>query len=270
MDSDRRHHLTHNSLANWLIAQYEDMIQPNSQLIVWLGIAFLVFVCGGLLTVNRIKENTAKAWQQYFTAFASPDPEASFQALIDAGSSGPAAAQSRLTFAQLLLNDAGMQLSVDKKKAEEKLEKSLMMFQAAQSLADKDDVRLQALFGAAMVHETLAACREGKNDLVDAEKKYKEVAERWPNTLYGRHAKKQLELFAKAETRSFYDFLASTMPESPKDDEFKVDINKTDPFLDGPTAFDPLKTLGGSDFMVPSPTTPETEVPKQPESTTPE
>ena len=252
MDSERRHHLAQNSLGNWLVEQYEDVIKPNGQLIGWLGIAFLVFLCGGLLTINMLKASTAKSWQQYFTAFASGDPEASFQALVDSGSTGPAAAQSRLTFAQLLSNDAETLLTTDRKKAEEKLEKSLSMFQAAQNLANNDDVRRQALFGAAMVHEILAACRTGKSDLADAEKKYKEVADRWPNNLYGRRAKQQLDLLAKAETRTFYDFVAIAASETPKDDDFKVDINITDPFAGGPAGFDPLKAVGGLDSITPS------------------
>ncbi len=255
MDSDRRHQLAQNSLGNWLVTQYEDLIKPNSQLISWLTIAFLVFLCGVLLTVHMLKSNTSRAWQQYFNAFASPDPEASLQALIDSGATGPIAAQARLTFGQVLLSDAEMLLTTDKKKAEEKLEKSLTLFQAALHSTDSEEMRRQAVYGTAVACETLAGCRTGKNDLAEAEKKYKEVAERWPNSLYGQRAKKQIELLSKPETRSFYDFVASIVPETPKDDEFKVDINKKDPFVDGPAGFDPLKAIGGLDGMVPPPPT---------------
>ena len=261
MDSERRHHLSQNMLGNWLVEQYEDVIKPNGQLIGWLSIAVLVILCGALLTLSMLKANSAKSWQQYFLAFSSGDPEASFQALVNSGSTGPAAAQSRLTFAQLLANDAERLLATDKKKGEEKLEKSLMMFQAAQNLANSDDVRRQALFGEAMAHEILAACRTGKNDIADAEKKYKEVADRWANHLYGRRAKQQLELLAKAETRAFYDFVAAAATEAPKDDDFKVDINIQDPFADGPTGFDPLKAIDGLNSMNPPPA-PASETPK--------
>jgi len=251
MDRERRHQLAQNSLSLWLYTQYEDVFKPNSQLISWLFIAFLVLLCGVFLTRSLLEGNSAKSWQQYFMALNSSDPEASFQALVEdpSSASGPAAAQMRLTYAQILANDVETLLESNKSKATDKLEKSARMFQVAHDLADNDGIRQQAVYGAAVACEALAACRTDKNDLAEAEKKYKELVDRWPDSLYGQRAKKRLAQLAKPETRTFYEYIATAAPITPKDDGINVDFDKTDDFSDGPRDFDPAKAL---DSIIPS------------------
>ena len=235
MDRERRHHLAQNSLSNWLYTQYEDVFKPNSQLISWLFVAFLVLVCGFFLTRFLLQTSSAKSWQQYFTALYSPDPEASFQLLVEDRSSakGPAAAQIRLTYAQILLSGSQRLLAADKAKAVEQLEKSVPMFQAAQKLADNDGIRQSAVYGSAVAYETLAACRTAGNDLAEAEKAYQELVNRWPDSLYGQRAAKRLVQLAKPETREFYHFIANAppitvVPAAPPVNPLVPGINKED------------------------------------------
>ncbi len=274
MDSDRRHQLAQNSLGNWLVDQYDDFIKPNSQLIGWVVIGFLVFLIGMMLTVSMVKTSNARAWQQYFSAFGSDNPEASFQALVESVPTGPTAAQARLTFAQFLTGDATNLLTTDKAKAEEKLETALRMLDTARSTAKDEFQQQQLLFGKATAFETLAACRSGKNDLAEAEKAYKEIAQQWPNSYYGQRAQRQLTVLERPDTRKFYDQVAAIVPETPKADEFKVDIDKKDAFSSGPTSFDPAKAVGGAsalsgglDSLAPSttPAEPMKEEPKKEE-----
>jgi len=251
MDRERRHQLAQNELRNWLYTQYEDVIKPNGQLIGWLFVAFLVLVCGFFLTRSLLQANYSKSWQQYFTALYSDDPEASFQALVEDRSSakGSAAAQIRLTYAQILSSGAEVLLATDKTKAVEQWEKSAQMFQAALDLADNDGIRQRAVYGSAVTYETLAAHRIGNNDLAESEKKYKELVDRWPDSLYGQWASKRLVQLAKSETRAFYDFIAVAVPATQAADHRIVDIDRTDFFFDGPGDFDPLKIL---DSITPS------------------
>ena len=251
MDRERRQQLSQNSLSKWLYTQYEDVFKPNSQLIGWLFIAILVLLCGFFLTRSLLEANAAKSWQQYFTALYSSDPETSFQTLVDdrSSASGPAAAQIRLTYAQILANDVESLLASNKSKATDKLEKSIQMFQASQQLANNDGIRQQAVYGAAVAYETLAACRTDKDDFAEAEKRYKEIIDRWPDSFYGQRAAKRLVLLAKPETRSFYEFIATAVSPDSQDDEVKVDIDTTDFFSEGPGDFDPAKAL---DFIIPS------------------
>jgi hypothetical protein len=248
MDRDRRHQLAQNALAHWLVTQYEEWLKPNAYLIGGGAIAILVLL-GAFFGSTGISDwNKAQIWNGYYNAIHSEKSTEALQLLVTT-SKGTIAEQARLTLAQIQLGEGCHQLLADKAKATESLEKSVEQFQFLQKNANDKNILLQANFGLAQAWETLAAARVGKNDLAEAEKEYKKIAEQFPNEFLGQKAKKQLLLISNANTRKFFELAAAKVTEPPKQDDFKVEIDKKDPFLNNAKDFDVQKVLEGGSSL---------------------
>lgn len=248
MDSKRRHELSQNYLANWLITQYEDSIRPNAQLIGWGAIVLLVLLLLFWGSMKIRQWNREAAWQQYYSAVTSTDAPFALETLADS-SEGDLGVRARLNLAQLLLGDACNGIFEDKTKAVEDLEKAIRHFQIVLQRASNDDYKREAAWGLGQAYETMAAFRSGSDDLGSAAKEYKALAERWPNEILGRRASKQAALITRPETKKFFELAAAKASEPPKEEEFKVDIDTKDPFQGGPGAFDPQKALGKTSIL---------------------
>ncbi|MDR0610154.1 MAG: hypothetical protein LBG58_08600 [Planctomycetaceae bacterium] len=244
MDSDRRHQLAQNELAQWLTTQYEEWLKPNAY---WIGggaIVILVLL-GAFFSSSGLSEwNKAQIWNGYYNAIHSENSTEALQLLVET-SKGTIAEQARLTLAQIQLGEGCHLLLTDKSKAIGSLEKSVEQFQILQKNANDKNILLQANFGLAQAWETLAAARVGNNDLAEAKKEYKKIAEQYPNEFLGQKAQKQLLLISNANTRKFFELAAAKAAEPSKQDDFKVEINKKDPFLDNAKDFDVQKVLEG-------------------------
>jgi tetratricopeptide (TPR) repeat protein len=248
MDSDRRHQLAQNELAHWLITQYEEWLKPNAYLIGGGTIAILVLLGTFFGSTGLSDWNKAQIWNGYYAAIHSENSTEALQLLVET-SKGTIAEQARLTLAQIQLGEACHLLFTDKSKAIESLEKSLEQFQFLQKNANDKNILLQTNFGLAQTWETLAAARVGNNDLAEAEKEYKKIAEQYPNEFLGQKAQKQLRLISNANTRKFFELAAAKVAEPPKQDDFKVEIDKKDPFLDNAKDFDVQKVLEGGSSL---------------------
>lgn len=241
MDSKRRHELSQNFLANWLISQYEDWIRPNSGLISWAILIVLLVIAILLFSARVVAWNKASAWRQYTSAVASTDAASSLEALAEAG--GPVAIPSRLSLGQILLADACNGMFQNKAESLEKTEKAIVHFRWVRDHAKEDGVRQQALWGLGQSLETAAALRTDKSDLEEAIKAYKTLIERWPNDYLGQRAAKQLAFLERPGTKKFLELAANRVEEKPQAEDFKVEIDKQDPFSAGPGGMDALKSL---------------------------
>ncbi|MDR2439874.1 MAG: hypothetical protein LBE12_10955 [Planctomycetaceae bacterium] len=245
MDSNRRHQLAQNELAYWFFTQYEEWIKPNAY---WIsgGIIVIFVLLTGMWGFSGISErNKAQIWNGYYTAIHSENSTDTLELLLET-LKGTIAEQTRLTLAQIRLGEGCHLLFSDKSKATELLEKSIEQFQYLQKNAKDQDIVLQAGFGLAQSWETLAAIRVGKNDLIEAEKEYKKIAAQFPNEFLGQKAQKQLSLISRANTQKFFELAAAKVTEQPKQDDFKIEINKQDPFLNDSKDFDLQKSLEGT------------------------
>jgi hypothetical protein len=248
MDSNRRHHLAQNELSHWFITQYEEWLKPNAY---WIGggtIAILVLLGAFFGSAGISEWNKAQIWNGYYAAIHSENSTDALE-LLAATSKGTIAEQARLTLAQIRLGEGCHLLLTDKSKATELIEKSIGQFQLLQTNAKDKDILLQASFGLAQAWETLAAARVGKNDLTEAEKEYKKITEQWSNEFLGQKAKKQLLLISRTNTQKFFELAAAKVTEPPKQDDFKVEIDKKDPFLNNSKDFDIQKALDGGSAM---------------------
>jgi hypothetical protein len=243
MDSNHRRELAQNDLANWLMSIYEDWIEPNAQFLNAAVLIVLLLTIGILGYKHLQKRNASAAWQQYYAALNIPDSEASQAALLLIADSGSSISkQARLTLSQLLLADAVNGITIDKVKAVAKLDKAAENFRKL--LADRDiGVAVQAGWGLAQTLETAATVRDG-NDLDEAKKEYKTLAEKYPSEELGKQAAEQLTFLSKPDTVKFIERSLAKSKEEPKKDDFKVNINKDDPFAGGIGAgFDAQKAL---------------------------
>lgn len=241
MDSKRRHELSQNFLANWLITQYEDWIRPNSGLLSWAILIVLLIIAALLLSARVVGWNRASAWRQYSSAVASADAATSLETLAEAG--GPVAVPSRLSLGQILLADACNGMFQNKSESLGKTEKAITHFRWVRDNAKEDAVKQQAIWGLGQSWETAAALRTDKTDLDEAAKAYKTLIERWPNDYLGRRAAAQLAFLERPGTKKFLELAANRVEEKPQADDFKVEIDTKDPFSAGPGGLDALKSL---------------------------
>ncbi|MDR3183761.1 MAG: hypothetical protein LBT89_12735 [Planctomycetaceae bacterium] len=244
MDSHRRHQLRENALANWLITQYEEWIHPNNNWLYWgiIGVLIAALVIVGTLRLNAWSRSAA--WKQYYAALHSGQAEADLESLADQ-TSGDVGIHARLALAQLKLAEGCNDVFTDKAKAVAALEKAVFVFQKVQkSAADKTIVQ-QAAFGLAQSWEALAASRNG-GDLQKAEEEYSKIAELWKDTYFGKRAAAQLAVLKQTGTKKFFELAAvQVIKVEEKADDFKVNIDKQEPFAAGPGQFDAQKALDG-------------------------
>ncbi|MCL2742603.1 MAG: tetratricopeptide repeat protein [Planctomycetaceae bacterium] len=259
MNSNHRRELAQNDLANWLISVYEDWIEPNAKTLSTAAIIILVLILGFNL-YNRIqKSNASAAWQQYYSAMNLPDSEAQQAALQMIADSGSViSTQSRLTLAQLLLADAVNGVAIDKVKSVAKLDRAADNFRKLR--ADKDiNIVVHANWGLAQTLETAATVRDG-NDLEEAKKEYETLAKKYPNEEFGQLAAKQLAFLSRPDSVKFIERSLAKSKEAPKPEDFKVEIDKTNPFASGISdiGLDIQKALE-EPMQMPKPEEPKTE-----------
>ncbi|MDR3232807.1 MAG: hypothetical protein LBT46_03940 [Planctomycetaceae bacterium] len=245
MDSHRRHQLRENLLANWIITQYEEWIRPNSTWLYWaiVGVLIAAVIIAGTIRLNAWSQSAA--WKHYYAALHSGQAEAELESLADQ-TSGNVGVQARLALGQLKLAEGCNAVFTDKAKAVAALEKAVFVFQKVQKTSAADKMVLQqAAFGSAQAFEALAASRKG-GDLQKAEAEYRNIAETWKNENVGRRAAAQLEMFGQTGTKKFFEIAAAQVIKTEdKADDFKVNIDKQEPFADGPGQFDVQKALDG-------------------------
>jgi hypothetical protein len=258
MDSKHRHQLRENALANWIISQYEEWIHPNSNWLYWTLIGVLVCVLIILGTIRLNAWNQKTAWKQYYAALHSVQSEADLEALADQ-TSGIVGVQARLSLGLQKLSEGCNAVFTDKSKAIADLEKAVFVFQKVQKTASDRTILQQAAFGLAQSWEALAASRKG-DDLQRAEAEYKKIVEAWKDENVGQRAADQLALIGRADTKKFFELAsAQIIKTEEKADDFKVNIDKQNPFGDSPGSFDAQKSLDGEK---PKTEEPASEAPK--------
>ena len=231
MDSKQRHKLEQNALAKWLVAQYEDWIQPNSSWLGYAALGVLIVVAVLIGTVRLNSWNRTSAWKQYHAALRSEQAEVDLE-LIANSTSGIVSVQARLALAQRQLAEGCAQVFIDKAKTVTVLEKAIASFEQVQK-GTSDPLMLQhAGFHLGQCWEGLAAARVG-DDLTKAEGEYQKVADRWGDDFWGQMAKQQLARIRQPATRTVIELAAAKTIGHEQTDDFKVKFDTSDPFAPG-------------------------------------
>ncbi len=208
MKSDRRHDLTENYLAKWL-ASFLEGIAPFKNHIYWTVIGILAVICIGLIWSNVSRSSRSKSWGEYFTAMESGKLE-NLEAMVNDYSSGEVAVRVRLTSGEILLTQACDEITVEKDKAREKLEKALGFFLAAKEQMGSDTLlNEQVLYDLAKTYESLAVVRTGQDDLASAVKAYEQLLAKNPTGVYSKEAEKTLKLLNSPAMSRLIGFYAA-------------------------------------------------------------
>ncbi len=243
MDSDRRHQLAKNQLREWIFQLYEDLYKPYSNYFLFgLGIA-IIAVCITVVGSNLLQDQKAKQWGDYFDALAVADADARMQQLEEyakAYRSGAIGLQIRLTIAQTRLREGSQLLYTEREKAKEALETALTYFNEADRIASTARQKSEIRYGLGATYESLAATRTDKDDLLQAEKNYREAFENWPDTPAAGLAKAAYRQIHRPESKQLYAMLAAAPQEKPA--PLNIDLKKGET-IGGPTEFDPMKAL---------------------------
>ncbi len=266
MDSNRRHQLSQNMLANWIFRLYDEWIRPYGQWIV-LGILFILVVMTIFLVTHRLQaHNRQESWSQYAQAIMSDD-QATQLTLVVATLREPLATQALLTLAQIQLSEGCAAIRTDKKVAEESLHKAMGYFQDVEKRATNDELSWQALFGQAQVWESLAAVREGTIDLPEAEKVYAKLAEQAADSFWGKKAKEKLSFLKRSDTQQFLTLSAKHVFVVPSDEPM-VQFDPENPGLDSTReAFDEPETKPADASTIEPVVVAPSDLPKEPTET---
>lgn len=249
MDSDRRHELSKNLLQSWLVHVYTDFLKPYANVIYLVVIVALASVCIIAIASRYFETQRIAEWESFFLATGGGSLEErkeKLQVLQSNYTTGVMGTRARLALAQIQLMEGSDLLYSDRGKARETLESALSVFNDAEKVAaplkNEPKIQEEIAFGIAMTYESLAATRTDKNDIADAEKKYREVFERWPDGVYAGQAKRAAETVKRADEQKLFLSLATVKPATRPDEMPRIELERGGT-IDGPTELDTSKLL---------------------------
>ena len=222
MDSERRHKLSQNLLEKWFVSLYQDFYKPNATLIGSGLLAIVAIIAIAVIGSRLMQANQAAQWEQILQASLIPDPDArlkTFETLAENYRSGSMGARVRLVLAQAKLTEGSDLLYRDREKATALLTEAETLLNTADTLAAKDRMlREEVAFHTAMTYESLAACREGTENLERAKKKYEEVVRQWPSGVFTEKARQRQASLSRPADLKLLGMLASAPIPKPADD----------------------------------------------------
>ena len=201
MKTERRHELRNNELAYWLTG-YIEIAKPYARPVVGLlGIGLIAFIAYFILS-NSSNASRNKDWQKYYELvstgnedhlreFAAGDASSKVRLwALRAVADGNLATGSRMQFDD---RAGARDLLIDAQRDYEKV-----LNEASEPLLQR-----QALFG-------LARSCEALNDLLNAEKHFAALQDKWPSNVLGQQADEALKRLRRQET--FYAWLFDQKP----------------------------------------------------------
>ena len=207
MKTERRHELQTNTLAVTL-AHWIEVLKPYSRAGLALVIALIVVVCAwGYLSAQNSRR-MAEGWNEYFEAPTSRDPIGRLTEISEQYTGTMVGEWSRLTLADIQLEQGTNRLFVEKKDARDELRQSAEKFEAI-LIESRDPTLLQrATFGLARAHEAQGLLEKAREE-------YRSIAKHWPNSPYAAAADARASDLDQPTTKSFYDWFAKYEPPRP-------------------------------------------------------
>ncbi|MGL4942200.1 MAG: hypothetical protein ACRC46_03295 [Thermoguttaceae bacterium] len=176
MDSERRHQLSQNDLANWMLEFYEDTLRPNASLFL-LGAVCAVLVVVSVVAYQRTAAaNKAAAWQLYNEACSSPNQVAALEGLAAFYTSGEMGATIRFTLAEAYCTNVSTTAGREQPDAVATLEKAIGILDVASRLTTDVTSHGRIAYDRGAVFETLATLRTPPSEDATAEQKAAAVA----------------------------------------------------------------------------------------------
>jgi hypothetical protein len=214
MKTQRRHELQTNTLAVTL-AQWIEAVKPYSRAGLALLVAAVVSVFAwGYLSAQGSRRQ-ADGWNEYFEVLTTRDPRERLGEIAEQYIGTPVGEWSRLTLADIQLDDGTNRLFVEKKDARDELRQAAEKYQAILIESHEPMLLQRATFGLARAHEALAAVDKAQDTLDKAREEYLSIAKKWPGSPYAAPAEARAKDLAQPDTKSFYDWLARYEPPRP-------------------------------------------------------
>jgi hypothetical protein len=211
MKSEDRHKLQKNELADYL-AKAVEKVKPYQNAILGGIILVLVFFLS-LHWWNSESAATAEtANTLFYTASESNEP-GDLVKVAEQFPESKMANVASLMAADIYLSNGCNQQYMNKDGANTELGKAADLYQGLLPKLKDNLLLAQATFG-------LARTKECQNDLPEAQKRYAEVVEKWPDGPYGVLASRRLADLKRTSTKELYDRFAKFDPQPFKDDSF--------------------------------------------------
>ncbi len=205
MKSERRHELQKNQLADWLTANVEKA-KPYQNAI--LGVVLLVVVAsvGYAWWSQRAKDKEAEGWDFFYAAMSEGGQQpGEFEDIIDQYPGAPVALWAAVIAGDLHLTQGCNTLLLDKTEANRQLHEAADLYLKLLDETRIPMLREQATFGLARAHEALG-------ELKEAQQRYQELTEKWPQGSYAAVANARLKDLQKKSTKDWYDRFVSYTP----------------------------------------------------------
>lgn len=201
MKTERRHELLNNQLASWLTG-YVETVKPYARPVVgMLGIGLIAFIAYVFLS-NRSNASRSEGWQEYYEAMGTGDEDHLLDVAQRHASSEVGLWALRAVADGKLAMGSRMQFD-DRNLANRLLTEAQTYYKEVLNKASEPLLQRQALFG-------LARSCEALNDLLNAEKHFAALQEKWPSNALGQQADQALKRVRRQET--FYAWLFDQKP----------------------------------------------------------
>ncbi len=209
MKTKRRHVLQTNVLAHSL-ARWIEVAKPYSKAGTAVLIAVVVALFAWAWMSTQSNRRAADGWNEYFDATGgrNPDPRELLRDISSRYAGTMVAQWSRLTLADIQLDDGTNRLLQDRKLARDELRGASEKFQALLLEASHPTILQRSTYGLARAHEA-------SGDLERARKEYRSLATQWPESPFAAAAEARANDLDERGTKIFYDWLAKYDPPPP-------------------------------------------------------
>ncbi|MBI85052.1 MAG: hypothetical protein CMJ81_17800 [Planctomycetaceae bacterium] len=201
MKTERRHELRNNELAFWMTS-YIETVKPYARPAVGvLGVGLLAFIAYIYLS-NRSDASRSEGWQEYYEAVNSGNEDQLIDVAQRHASSDVGLWALRAVADGKLAMGSRMQFD-DRNRANNLLAEAQRGYEDVLNKAAEPLLQRQALFGLARSYEAL-------NDLLNAEKNFAALQEKWPSNVLGQQAGVALKRVRRQ--KNFYAWLFDQKP----------------------------------------------------------
>jgi len=204
MKTERRHELQTNDLADQL-SRWIAVVKPygKAALAVLVALVVLLFSWGFLSAQNNRK--SADGWNEFFAAMSTRDPREALTTVAENYAGTPVGQWSRLTLADIQLDNGTGRLFNDKSDARNQLRQAAEQYQAVLIEASEQGMLERATFGLARAQEALGTLNKARDN-------YQALVTNWPDSPFRSEAEARAKDLERASTKNFYDWFASYEP----------------------------------------------------------
>jgi hypothetical protein len=206
MDTERRHELAHNDLADSTVALV-DRLRPYVSTLALAALAAVGAGAAWTVISGQQEATKARSWDAMMTAINERSPDALGEvARRYAGS--PAAHWSQLFLADSAIAEGSQQLFADRARARERLNAAAGLYSGLLAERTTPLVAERATFG-------LAKARECLGQLDEARRGYETLVAEYPTSAVRGLAENRVAALSREATRQWYAWFDEAKPVSP-------------------------------------------------------